>query len=100
LKRVFSVTSTAPADWRPSAAISQRQPLGAQIATRSPRSTPEAMKARVAFSVSASSSLNVKRTSPSSSAETSGQRLAARDRVPGMVIWSHWTSVVMRIPLG
>jgi len=40
LKRVFTVTTTAPARKAPSAAITHSAMLGAQIAMRSPASMP------------------------------------------------------------
>ncbi len=56
LKRVFSGTSTAPADTAPRAETIQSVEFGAQMPTRSPTSTPAAMQAAAARSTRAPSS--------------------------------------------
>ncbi len=61
LKRVLRGTSTAPARTAPSAATTHSAQLGAQMATRSPRSMPLASTARVAADTSSTSSSNVRR---------------------------------------
>jgi hypothetical protein len=47
-KRVFTGTSTPPAVVTPSAATIHSREFGAQTATRSPRSMPDASRARAA----------------------------------------------------
>ncbi len=56
LKRVLIGTRVAPASHRPSAAVIHRTPFGAQIATRSPASTPAATRAAPTVRASAASS--------------------------------------------
>ncbi len=56
LNRVLRGTRTAPAVCRPSWATAHSRQFGPQMATRSPGSIPEAMKARAARSTSAASS--------------------------------------------
>ena len=59
--------------------------LGPQMATRSPGSMPEAMKARAERSTSAASSTNDNETSPSTKASASPNRSAARVTTAPMV---------------
>ncbi len=68
LKRVLTGTRTPPAVTAPRAATIQSVVLGAQIATRSPRSTPEAMHAAAARSIRAPSSAYEIRARPSTTA--------------------------------
>src|SRR5439155_26590378 len=77
LNRGFSGTSTGPAPWSPSSATTHSWMFGAQMATRSPASTPEPMKARVACSARSASSANVSRTRSSTTASRSENRSAA-----------------------
>ena len=85
LKRVFSGVTTPPTDWHPSAVTAHSQLFGAQIATRSPGCTPEAIIARAASPICATSSGNDHRTSPSTMPSTSAYRSAARRRTAGIV---------------
>src|SRR5207248_5105190 len=59
--------------------------FGAQIATRSPGSSPDATSARAASSTDASRSEKVSRVSPSTSPSRRPNRAAARSRAAGTV---------------
>ena len=61
LNRVLMGTSTAPAPTTPRAATTQAALLGAQMATRSPRSIPLAISARAAAAASSASWSKVSR---------------------------------------
>src|SRR5690606_1570807 len=74
-----------PAAWRPRRATTHSWTLGAQIATRSPGSTPAATKARPARRASAHRSAKVRRTSPSTIASSAPKRSAAERARLGIV---------------
>lgn len=85
LKRVFSGTSTAPAVTAPSAETIQSRVFGAQIATRSPGSTPEARHPAAARSTRSPSSAYESRTRPSATASAEPYRRAAARTSSGML---------------
>lgn len=85
LKRVFSGTSTAPAETAPSAETIQSREFGAQRATRSPTPTPFATHAAAARSTRAPSSAYDTRVRPSTTASTPPNRSTAERTSPGTV---------------
>jgi len=78
-------TSAAPADCAPRAATIQANPFGAQIATRSPGSTPAAIMARVEALTSSPSSRYVTRRPGSTTASTSGRAAMLAITAAGIV---------------
>jgi hypothetical protein len=96
LNRVLRGTSTAPAPTAPSAATTHSAQLGAQMATRSPRSMPLATMARVAPATCSANPSKVSREAvrpgpwTSTNASDSPKRAAASSTSPGMV--PHWRS--------
>lgn len=85
LKRVLRGTRTAPAVTAPSAETIQSRVFGAQTATRSPGSTPEAMHAAAARSTRSPSSAYETRVRPSTTASRSPYRRAAARTSLGML---------------
>jgi hypothetical protein len=85
LNRVLTGTSTPPAVSSPNAATIHSAELGAQMATRSPLSTPSSANAPAAHRIRSTSSLNVKRSGPSTTASASPKRSAALKTISGMV---------------
>ncbi len=85
LNRVFSGTSTPPAEYRPSAATIHWCMLGAHTDARSPGCRPVATNALAAVRTAASSPAKLSLVSRSTTASSSGQRPAARWTTPGTV---------------
>ncbi|CAM5476722.1 hypothetical protein SMICM304S_00545 [Streptomyces microflavus] len=94
LNRVLRGTSTAPALTAPSAETIQSSVFGAQIATRSPRSTPAAMHAAAARSTRSPSPAYVRRVRPSTTASAGPYRRAASRTSPGMLPHSSSSRIV------
>ena len=84
-KRVLSGTSQARAASVPSAAEIQAAELGAQTATRSPGSTPPAIRLRVTPSISCSTSTKDMRRWPSTTASRAPKRFAFARTIFGTV---------------
>src|SRR5262249_40882115 len=85
---------TPPAAYTPSAAGTHSVVLGAQIATRSPGSTPHAISARAEVVAPSASCANVIRSRSSTRASRSAYSRAARATTPGIVIGREVSDIV------
>ena len=84
-RRVLSGTSQAPAARTPNPAAIHAAEFGAHTATRSPGSTPAAIRLRATAIIRCSTSTNVHRVSPSTTASRSPKRAALARTIRGIV---------------
>ena len=96
LNRVLMGTMAAPAACAPKAAPIHPNPLGAQIATRSPDSTPATSMARLAVSTSSPSWRYVTRRSGSTTASASRRAAILADTADGIVSARAWGRCAVR----